>query len=191
MPPRPPLHLSGIQLLLLCCTAAHRPWPPGGAPALRFALPATIVLLLNGVVLLWAERFLSRGRMPTATIGLIVAFLLGIAFIVLEAFEWRSLTFGLSSGSYGSLFFGLEGIHMAHAVAGLLMLLPVMCSGVSRLFRRMAQHADPRGCGVLVFRRRRLAYCFLCALCLAATWPNLARSGVISQSAHPHRIATI
>jgi len=102
------------------------PWPPGGPPELRYALPATIALLLNGVVLLWAERLLWRGRMSATTIALIVAFLLGIAFVVLEAFEWRSLTFGLSSGSYGSLFFGLEGIHMAHAVAGLLMLLPVM-----------------------------------------------------------------
>jgi heme/copper-type cytochrome/quinol oxidase subunit 3 len=102
------------------------PWPPGGAPDLRFALPATIALLLNGVVLLWVERLLWRGRMSATGIGLIVAFLLGIAFVALEALDWQSLTFGLSSGSYSSLFFGLEGIHMAHAVAGLLMLLPVI-----------------------------------------------------------------
>ena len=34
---------------------------------------------------------------------------------------------------------------MAHAVAGLVMLLPVMALELAGLFRRLAQHADPRG----------------------------------------------
>jgi cytochrome c oxidase subunit III len=102
------------------------PWPPGGVPDLRYALPATILLLVNGVVLWWAESRLLRGMLWANTIGLLVGFLLALGFIALEAIEWESQTFTLSSGPYASLFYGLEGVHMAHAVAGLLMLLAVI-----------------------------------------------------------------
>ncbi len=102
------------------------PWPPGGLPNLRYALPATIVLFANGLVLAFAEYALRRGRMIATNIGLLMAFLLGLGFVALEALEWLGQDFGLTSGPYGSLFFGLEGVHMAHAVAGVLMLLPVI-----------------------------------------------------------------
>lgn len=102
------------------------PWPPDGVPDLRYALPATILLIANGVALWWGERGLMRGNLLTNNIGLAVAFLLALAFVGLEAIEWESQSFTLSSGPYSSLFYGLEGVHMAHAVAGLLMLLPVL-----------------------------------------------------------------
>jgi cytochrome c oxidase subunit III len=102
------------------------PWPPGGVPALRYALPATIVLFANALVLAISEYALSRGRVLETNVGLLIALLLGLGFVALETLEWLGQPFGLTSGPYGSLFFGLEGVHMAHAVAGLLMLLPVI-----------------------------------------------------------------
>lgn len=102
------------------------PWPPDGIPNLRYAFPATIALLANGIALWWAERGIRRGSALANNAGLAAAVFLGLVFVALEAVEWQSQTFTLGSGPYGSLFFGIEGIHMAHAVAGLLMLLPVL-----------------------------------------------------------------
>lgn len=43
------------------------PWPPGGVPDLRYALPATIVLVVNAAALAWAERAIVRGRVLATT----------------------------------------------------------------------------------------------------------------------------
>jgi heme/copper-type cytochrome/quinol oxidase subunit 3 len=112
------------------------PWPPGGVPDLRYALPATIVLIVNAVALAWAERAIIRGRVLGSNLAMGVALLLGLAFVALEILEWQSQTFSIASSPYGSLFFGSEGIHMAHAVLGLLMLLPVLVWSLLGYFDR-------------------------------------------------------
>ncbi len=103
------------------------PWPPDGIPpSLRLSLPNTILLLASSAVIWWGERGTRQGVRRRQLTGLVVGFLMGLAFVGIQALEWESKTFTLSSGPYGSLFFVITGFHMAHVVVGLLALLAVI-----------------------------------------------------------------
>lgn len=100
--------------------------PPNGNPSLIFAIPQTIILVVSSAAVLWAERGARRGARWEQFAGLAVTFLIGVAFIVLEWFEWQSKEFTLSSSTYGSLFFTTTGLHVLHAAMGVLILFAVM-----------------------------------------------------------------
>jgi cytochrome c oxidase subunit III len=100
-------------------------WPPGGIPSLNFSLPNTILFLLSSLVVWWGEHATKRGVRWKQLTGLTVGFLMGVGFVVIQALEWASKSFTLSSGAYGSLFFAVTGFHMAHIVLGLLLLFAV------------------------------------------------------------------
>jgi len=70
----------------------------------------------------WGERGIERGRRWQLATGLVLSLLLGIIFIVLEGTEWAHKGFKLSTGVYSSLYFTITGFHLAHVIAGLLML---------------------------------------------------------------------
>jgi cytochrome c oxidase subunit III len=61
----------------------------------------------------------SRWRL---VLGLAAGLVLGAVFVGIQFMEWMSKPFGLSSHSYGSLYFTITGFHMAHVLAGLVML---------------------------------------------------------------------
>ena len=96
--------------------------PPNGTPELTLSLPNTIILILSSVVLWWGERAIKRGERTKHLVGLGVAFLLGAIFVAVQLLEWRDKPFTYASSSYGSLFFIITGFHMAHVIAGLIML---------------------------------------------------------------------
>jgi heme/copper-type cytochrome/quinol oxidase subunit 3 len=111
-------------------------WAPQPHPSLKLSGPNTIILLLSSVAVWWGEEGIKKGRRGRQLLGLGTAILLGIAFLVVQWFEWKSKTFSLSSGSYGSLFFTITGFHMAHVVAGLLILIAVFVWSAMDLFNR-------------------------------------------------------
>jgi len=98
------------------------PWPPNGTPSLRIAVPGTLILIAGSVVMWWGERGIERGKPRPLTIGLILALVLGVLFLVLQGFEWKGQPFTLSTNVYGSLYFTITGFHMLHVIVGLLML---------------------------------------------------------------------
>jgi cytochrome c oxidase subunit III len=101
-------------------------WPPEGAARLPVALPAfnTLLLLASSVVLSLGastrrERPGGLRRALHATIAL------GGLFLALQMVVWVPLWrngFRLSSGVYGSLFYGLTVFHALHVLAGLVAL---------------------------------------------------------------------
>ena len=96
-------------------------WPPE-LPSLSLAVPNTIILLLSSVAVWIGERAVRQNRPRTQLVGLSVGALLGLVFVGVQIVEWKSKSFTLASGPYGSLFFTITGFHMAHVIAGLLML---------------------------------------------------------------------
>ena len=104
----------------------HGPWPAGGLPKLQIALPDTIILLVASGTMWWGERGVRTGRPGRLKIGLVATILLGIVFLGLQGVEWHNKPFHLTSNVYGSLYFTVTGFHMAHVVAGLLMLLALL-----------------------------------------------------------------
>lgn len=100
----------------------HAAWLPEGPPSLALALPNTAVLVASSLVVAWGERRIRAGAPRQALVALLVAIGLGILFVAVQLLEWHEKTFGIATSSYGSLYFTITGFHMAHVVAGLLML---------------------------------------------------------------------
>lgn len=98
-------------------------WSPHPAPMLLYTLPGVIALILSSGSAWWAERSARRGLRLQQLAGLAVTAALGIAFAVLQVVDWLAEAFTLQSSEFGSNFYTITGLHMAHAVFGILMLL--------------------------------------------------------------------
>lgn len=101
-------------------------WLPAEPPSLAFSLPGVLILIASSVAVWWAERGARSGAQRQLRIGFLAALLCGAAFVALQLLEWRSKAFSLRSDAYGSLFFTITGIHLAHLLAGLVTLLLVL-----------------------------------------------------------------
>lgn len=143
-PPAPQTHRTGTLVFLmagvmlfaglvgayLVLRFAGPAWPAPGMPALPVRLAG-----FNTVVILASSLVLKRGIRAMRTLdarglrrGLLLAALLGSAFLALQAWQWsRLLSGGLSFAgtTYGSTFYVLTGVHAAHALSGVLWLLVI------------------------------------------------------------------
>lgn len=116
------------------------PWPPT-MPEFKLSLPNTVILLLSSVAVWWGERAIKAGARLRAIVGTALGLVLGIVFAGIQILEWKSKTFSISSHPYGSLYFTITGFHMAHVIAGLLLLMAVlwwMALGYFGAFRNAA-----------------------------------------------------
>jgi len=114
-------------------------WPTNGPAAIggafetipAFGLPAinTAILLASGVTITIAHHALKAGNRGMLKIFLAATFLLGFAFVVLQAEEYmhayQDLNLTLGSGVYGSTFFMLTGFHGLHVTIGAIMLFVI------------------------------------------------------------------
>jgi cytochrome c oxidase subunit 3 len=114
-------------------------WPTNGPAGIggdfgtipAFGLPAinTAILLTSGVTITIAHHALKAGNRGVLKIFLALTFLLGFAFVGLQAEEYihayRELNLTLGSGVYGSTFFMLTGFHGLHVTLGAIMLLVI------------------------------------------------------------------
>jgi cytochrome c oxidase subunit III len=108
--------------LVLRVTAAQ--WPPPLQPRLPVGVTGvnTLVLLASSVAMAAAGRALARNDARTLTRRLLLAGALGLAFLLVQGYEWiRLVSYGLTvwSGAYGTTFYTLIGTHAAHVVAAL------------------------------------------------------------------------
>lgn len=92
-------------------------------PSFRLSGPDTAILLLSSVAAWWGERGVRRGARGQLLAGIAAAFLLGVAFLVIQYFEWQAKPFTFRTGPYGSLYFITTGFHMAHVAVGVIFLL--------------------------------------------------------------------
>jgi heme/copper-type cytochrome/quinol oxidase subunit 3 len=102
-------------------------WPTE-LPKLTLALVMLAVLLSSSVVLHAGERAVKAGRVRRAKAWTVVTVLMGIAFLLLQVFEYRDhlRTLKPTTNAYGSIFYTITSFHAAHVVLGLLMLLYVL-----------------------------------------------------------------
>ena len=114
-------------------------WPTNGPAGVggefqtipAFGLPAinTAILLTSGVTITIAHHALKAGNRGVLKIFLALTFLLGFAFVGLQAEEYihayKELNLTLGSGVYGSTFFMLTGFHGLHVTIGAIMLLVI------------------------------------------------------------------
>ena len=102
------------------------PWPPTGPPDLMNASINTVLLVSSSGAAVWGERGIADGNTRRLTVGLLLTILLGVIFVGIQAHEWSSQPFELSSSAYSSLYFVITGFHGAHVVIGLLLLIALL-----------------------------------------------------------------
>jgi heme/copper-type cytochrome/quinol oxidase subunit 3 len=111
-------------------------FPEGGTPDLTLALPNTAILLLSSVAVGWAQFSIEHSQKWRLVLGLGVAAILGIVFLIVQYFEWAQKSFTLASTSYSSLYFVITGFHMAHVVVGVIMLIALTVWSAMGYFNR-------------------------------------------------------
>ncbi|HVU19178.1 MAG TPA: cytochrome c oxidase subunit 3 [Rhizomicrobium sp.] len=111
-------------------------FPEGGPPDLALALPNTFVLLLSSGAVAWAQFNIEHDQRWRLVLGLGVAALLGIVFLIVQYFEWSAKTFTLASTTYSSLYYVVTGFHMAHVVVGVGMLIVLTAWSAMGYFNR-------------------------------------------------------
>ncbi|MFN2613703.1 MAG: heme-copper oxidase subunit III [Actinomycetota bacterium] len=101
-------------------------WPPDGIekPKLDLALVMSAILWTSSIPMHWADHAIRKGKQARLRIGLLMSFLLGLTFLLLQSIvEYPDALHKHppSSGAYGTLYFSLTGLHGLHLLVGLLM----------------------------------------------------------------------
>ena len=101
-------------------------WSPHPPPMIVYTLPGVIVLILSGGSAWWAERSARNSLWIQLVAALAVTALLGIAFAALQVVDWLAEPFSLQSSEFGSNFYTITGLHMAHEVVGIFTVLMLL-----------------------------------------------------------------
>jgi heme/copper-type cytochrome/quinol oxidase subunit 3 len=101
-------------------------WPPPGfrAPDLALPLVMTVILWSSSLPVHLADRAIKRGSQGGLRLWLLLGFLLGATFLVLElGKDWPDTLhrfFRPTDNAYASMYFTLTGFHGFHVLVGLL-----------------------------------------------------------------------
>jgi cytochrome c oxidase subunit 3 len=122
--------------------AGQRVWPPLAIPLPDMGIPTAgaIVLALSAIPMALAVRSVRRAGGKRVRAWLLLAFLLGLAFCVLQIAGYSGLGFGIQDGIYASLFYVMTGLGLAHVVGGLVFMGMV---GQQALAGELALRRDP------------------------------------------------
>ncbi|MEP1122344.1 MAG: cytochrome c oxidase subunit 3 [Ilumatobacter sp.] len=94
-------------------------WPPEGAELdVARAVAATVVLVASSFTLVAGDRAHERGDGRSMRRWLIVTIALGTGFLVNQFAEYATLDFRADDHPYGSVYWGLTGLHTAHVLGG-------------------------------------------------------------------------
>ncbi len=105
-----------------------------------FAAALTLILVTSSFTCqlgVWAIRRDDRRGLIRA-IGFTVV--LGVIFLIGQAYDYSQLGFGLSDGTFGTTFYTLTGFHGAHVLGGVVMLSVVLYRAMGGQFS--AKHHD-------------------------------------------------
>jgi cytochrome c oxidase subunit 3 len=117
-------------------------WPPAD-----FELPVavagvnTAILVSSSFTMHYALESIRRGNHRGLKLGLMATWLLGTTFLFIQINEYIHIGFSARDGAFGSIFYGLTGLHGAHVFVGLTLLAMV----VIRSFRGHFTPVEHRG----------------------------------------------
>ncbi len=98
-------------------------WPPEPfeLPVLVAAIN-TAILVSSSFTMHWALEGIRRNNRAAMKAGLVLTWLLGSTFLFIQINEYIHIGFSARDGAFGSIFYGLTGLHGAHVFVGLLLL---------------------------------------------------------------------
>jgi cytochrome c oxidase subunit 3 len=98
-------------------------WPPP-----PFELPVavaglnTAILFSSSFTVHYALESIRRGNRNGMKLGLAATWLLGATFLFIQLNEYVHIGFSARDGAFGTIFYGLTGLHGAHVFVGLVLL---------------------------------------------------------------------
>ena len=118
--------------------AASKVWPPSGVAPLKADIPTilTVILVSSSVVLQLGVRSVRKGNLRAFKMWLGATLLLGIVFLALQLYDYSQLGFGVKDGVFGTLFYMMTGLHLAHVFGGVVFLTLVFGQARSGLLSR-------------------------------------------------------
>lgn len=111
-------------------------WPPCGViPFNPFQVPLlnTVILLASGISVTWRHQMILKENWGKVGSSLILTWILGFYFLMLQWFEYYISTFIIRDSVFGSTFFIATGFHGFHVIIGTLFLFIVW-------FRSLGKH---------------------------------------------------
>ena len=96
-------------------------WYPDGVNgvAVRMPLINTIILVGSSFVIYFAEQYLYKKELWRFRCAWFVTMLMGGYFVYGQFVEWSELSFRLTSGVFGGMFYLLTGFHGLHVITGI------------------------------------------------------------------------
>jgi len=82
----------------------------------------TAVLVTSSFTMHWALQSIKRGNRTGLKAGLLLTFFMGLAFLITQMLEYARIGFNPADGVFGTIFYGLTGLHGAHVFVGLTLL---------------------------------------------------------------------
>lgn len=116
-------------------------WPPKGDLPLAVAATNAVILLSSSLTMHWTDVSAKRGNQLAMRVGIVTTFLMGATFLTVQVVEYLHLGFQPSTNAQASVFFSLTGLHGAHVVVGLILLL----MSAIRIFRGQVTAEDHIG----------------------------------------------
>ena len=83
----------------------------------------TAILVTSSFTMHWALQSIKRGNRSGLKAGLVLTFFMGLSFLITQMIEYAHVGFTPADGAFGTIFFGLTGLHGAHVFVGLSLLL--------------------------------------------------------------------
>jgi cytochrome c oxidase subunit 3 len=141
------MFFAGLFAAYFSTRAQHAVWPPEEFAhilnPLSLILVATVILITSSFTCQFAIWAIRRGDRTAFIRNIAVTFVLGIVFLLMQAYDY-SLLYGegltLGAGPFGTTYYTLTGFHGAHVFGGVLMLGVVLYRGLSGQFS--AKHHD-------------------------------------------------
>jgi cytochrome c oxidase subunit III len=150
------MFFSGLFAAYFTVRSQALTWPPivsGGTPNAAelqeafdihqepwFALVLTIILVLSSFTCQFAVWSIRRNDRTGLVRNIAVTMTLGIVFLIGQLYDYATLGFGISDGTFGTTFYTLTGFHGAHVFGGVIMLSVVLYRGFAGQFS--ARHHD-------------------------------------------------
>jgi cytochrome c oxidase subunit 1/cytochrome c oxidase subunit I+III len=97
-------------------------WPLQGIEPPGLLLPTinAIILIASSIPVHYADQGIRRGDQRRLKIGMTVAAVMGLLFLVLKYVEYSDLGYNWATNAYGSIVWTITGFHSAHVIAVLL-----------------------------------------------------------------------
>ena len=122
--------------------SAGDPWPaPGMELPVAVAGVNTAILWSSSFTMHWAQESIKKGNRFGLKAGILTTFLLGSTFLFIQINEYANIGFAPQDHAQQTIFYSLTGLHGAHVLIGLMLLLFVTI----RAFRGHYSPEEHRG----------------------------------------------